>query len=139
MGVIENMREVAELVKQIGDIELNRKIVHLEKEVHELTRDKIRLETKLHEAETLLRKKQDLKFIEPFYYAEGDEIPHCPACWSAKDIAVHLLFVSNRENETRWDCPHCKHNYYDKKDRSVKSSGPARIQPFSGGRNNWLR
>lgn len=26
MGVIENMREVADLVKKIGDIELNRKI-----------------------------------------------------------------------------------------------------------------
>ena len=66
MGVIENMKEVADLVKLIGDIELNRKILNLEKEVHELTRERIRLETKLQEAEQLLKKKQDLKGTSHF-------------------------------------------------------------------------
>jgi hypothetical protein len=33
MGVVENMKEVADLIKKIGDIELNRKIVNLEGEL----------------------------------------------------------------------------------------------------------
>jgi rubrerythrin len=139
MGVIENMKEVADLVKQIGDIELNRKIVNLEKEIHELTRDKMRLETKLHEAEELLRKKQALKFKEPFYFEEGDEVPYCPACWSANDIAVHLHFVFDRTDATRWDCPHCKHVYMVEKDRSVRQRR-TQIEPNEGGGpNSWMR
>jgi hypothetical protein len=139
MGVIENMKEVADLVKQIGDIELNRKILNLEKEVHELTRDKIRLETKLQEAEALLKKKEELKFREPFFYAEGDSVPYCPACWPAKNIAVHLHFHFDREDATRWDCPHCERVYMVEKNR-----GPRRhrvqIEPDDGGGpDNWMR
>lgn len=38
MGVVDNVKEVADLVKKIGDIELYRKIVELEGEIIELTR-----------------------------------------------------------------------------------------------------
>jgi len=141
MGVIENMKEVADLVKQVGDIELNRKIVDLEKEVHELTRDKMRLETRLQEAEALLSKKQSLKFKEPFLFEDGDDVPYCPACWSSQQIAVHLHFVSAQADFTRWDCPHCKHMYLDKKDRSVRQRR-TQIEPYGGGGgdpNGWMR
>jgi len=138
MGVIENMKEVADLVKQIGDIELNRKIMSLEKEIHELTRDKMRLETKLHEAEELLRKKKALIFKEPFFYDEGDAVPHCPACWSANNIAVHLHFVFERDDATRWDCPHCKQHYMVRKDRSTKRHR-LQVEPYDGGSNSWMR
>jgi hypothetical protein len=111
VGVIENMKEVADLVKQIGDIDLNRKIVNLEREVHDLTREKIRLETKLHEADQLLKLKQSLTFREPFYRLEGDNTPYCPACWEAGQKAVHVVFGFDNSETIRWDCPSCKHMY----------------------------
>jgi uncharacterized C2H2 Zn-finger protein len=139
MGVIENMKEVADLVKKIGDIELNRKIVSLEEEVHELKREKIRVETKLNEAEALLSKREELEFREPFYYLDGDDVPRCPACWKAKDIEMPLVFMASRQSETHWRCPNCKHDYYDKKDKSERPAPTAgRRMPFRSGRNNWM-
>jgi len=140
MGVIENMKEVAELVKQIGDLELNRKIVNLEGEVHELKRANMRLETELHYAQRLLKLRQEMTFTEPFYYADGDSVPHCPAYWNAKDIAVHVVFVANREDEMHWHCPNCDHHYYDKKDKTEKPRpGAVRRLPYGGGRHGWMR
>jgi hypothetical protein len=43
MGVIDDVKEVGDLIKKYNDIELNRKIVNLEGEVLDLTRDKRRL------------------------------------------------------------------------------------------------
>jgi hypothetical protein len=140
MGVIENIREVADLVKKIGDLELNRKILNLEGEVHELKRSNMQLETELSDAQRLLRVRQEMTFREPFYYAQGDEVPHCPACWNAKDIAVHVVFVSNRDGEMHWRCPNCKHDYYDKRDRSEQRRvGSRGIGPYGGSPNGWMR
>jgi hypothetical protein len=47
MGVVENMKDVADLIKKIGDIELNRKILTLENEVLDLSREKRRLENQV--------------------------------------------------------------------------------------------
>lgn len=137
MGIIENMKDVADLVKQVGDIELNRKIVNLEKEVHELTRAKMRLETQLHETHDLLRKREQLRFKEPFYYADGDEIPYCPACWDDKTKAVHLAFSHTHTNGSKyWDCPVCKHRFHDQTEIRVASEVP---RPASRpGRHGWM-
>jgi hypothetical protein len=121
VGVIENMKEVAELVRKVGDIDLNRKIVNLEGEVLDLTRDKRQVEVKFEQLEELLSLKKALVFKEPFYWLEGDETPYCPACWEGTDRAVHVTFVFARTDETRWDCPHCKYTYMDRKNRAPVS------------------
>ena len=41
MGVLDNMKDVAEIVQKLGDIELYRKILALEIEVREVNRDKL--------------------------------------------------------------------------------------------------
>jgi hypothetical protein len=46
MGVVENMKDFADLVKRIGDIELNRKILTLETGL----KDSGRLRPSFHEA-----------------------------------------------------------------------------------------
>jgi len=120
MGVIENMKEVADLVKKVGDIDLNRKLVNLEGEVLDLTRDKRRLESKVEELEGILRLRKSLTFSEPFYAAERDEVPYCPSCWESKDKAVHLVVAFNTTTEGRWDCPSCKHIYLIRKQQVVQ-------------------
>ena len=111
MGVVENMKDVADLVKKFNDIELNRRILALENEVLDLSRDKRRAEEKVEELDRKLRLKSDLKFVPPFYYLAGDRTPYCPSCWPVKQIAVHLFKNYGNEEETRWDCPNCKHMY----------------------------
>jgi len=80
MSILENMKEVADLVKKIGDVELYRKIVELEGEVVELTRSKRLLEQQVEELEAQAAFKKKLSFRKPFYFAEGDDVPYCPRC-----------------------------------------------------------
>jgi hypothetical protein len=108
MGVIENAKEIADLVKKIGDIELYRKIVALEGEVLDLTREKRALEHKVEELGRALVLTKTLTFREPFYFADGDNTPYCAPCWELKREAVHVTKSWTEGGETRWDCPVCK-------------------------------
>ena len=111
MGIVENMKEVADLVKKVGDIDLNRKIVSLEGEVLDLTREKRHLEVRVEELEKTLNLKKNLAFKEPLYWLEGDTTPYCPGCWEDKRSAVHLTFLDDYSDATRWQCPVCRHHY----------------------------
>lgn len=112
MGAVENVREFSEFVKKFNDIELNRRILNLENEVLDLSRDKRRAEEKVEELERTLKLQKELTFRAPFYYLEGDAAPYCPGCWESKRVAIHL-------HRTRlplpvgdcMQCPTCKHNY----------------------------
>lgn len=111
MGVVENMKEMADLIKKLGDIELNRKILALETEVLDLTREKRRAEERAEELERALNLRANLEFGAPFFWMEGDQTPFCPSCWEDRHKAVHLIFVFDNEQYARLDCPVCKHQY----------------------------
>jgi hypothetical protein len=110
MGVLENAKEVADLIKKVGDIELYRKIVALEGEILDLTREKRQAEQKAEELERILSLKKELVFEEPFYWFTGDKTPFCAACWDSKSATVHLKHVPGGL-DTRWDCPVCKQTF----------------------------
>lgn len=109
MGVVENVKDVAELIKKFGDIELNRKILTLETEVLDLTRDKRRAEEKVEQLERSLQFKEKLTFREPYYYLEGDSAPYCPGCWESTRVAVHV--ATHPTYMSMKQCPACKHLY----------------------------
>lgn len=109
MGVVENVKDIAEVIKKIGDIELNRKILTLETEVLDLTRDKRRADEKVEQLERALQFKEKLTFRTPYYYADGDPAPYCPGCWDSKRIAVHV--VTHPMNLGNNQCPSCGHVY----------------------------
>lgn len=109
MGVVENMKDVADLVKKFNDIELNRRILNLENEVLDLSREKRRTEEKVEELERALKFKEELKFREPFYWREGDNAPYCPGCWESKRTAVHTTAHPMFQGQKL--CPACKQAY----------------------------
>jgi len=111
MGIVDNVKEIADLIKKAGDIELYRKIVELEGEVIELTREKRRLEERLAEAEKKLTLKKEMVFKKPFYRQEGDQTPFCPNCFETKNLAVHLFLAFMHPERLRWDCKTCE-NYF---------------------------
>lgn len=112
MGVLDNMKEVADLVKKVGDVELYRRIVELEGEVIELTREKRALEERVEEQDRALRLQGDLKFrSEGFYWMDGDRVPYCPRCWEATHTAVHLFHAFTSHDYSRYECPECKQSY----------------------------
>jgi hypothetical protein len=52
-----------------------------------------------------------LKFIEPFYYADGDSVPYCSRCWEAHQLQVHVAYQGRMVGGHRYDCPHCDYVY----------------------------
>jgi hypothetical protein len=58
MGAAEYVKDVAEFVKKFNDIELNRRILKLEEEVIDLTRDKRRPDNKIEELERALKSQR---------------------------------------------------------------------------------
>ena len=111
MGVVENFKEVADLLKKFNDIELDRRIVKLEEEVIDLTRDKRRADDKVEELQRALKFKGELKFKDPYYRLDGDPSPYCPGCWDAKSVAVRIVTVRNPMLHDQKKCPSCNHVY----------------------------
>jgi hypothetical protein len=114
MSTLENLKEIADLVKKLGNIELYRKIVELEGEVIELTRQNRALDEENRQLKQQVEFAAKMKFNEPFWYADGDSVPHCPACWEARKSAVHLTYLGHMAGGHRYDCPHCKHVFCSK-------------------------
>ena len=114
MSIVSNAKEIADLVKKLGDIELYRKIVELEGEIIELTRQNHSLEIRVQELTKTLTISQSLTFKEPFYYSEDSHVPFCPKCWEGDKIAIHLFNKGIYENETQYECTHCKNVYWYK-------------------------
>jgi hypothetical protein len=115
MGAVENVKEIADLIGKFHDIELNRRILKLEEEVIELTRDKRRADDKVEELERTLKLKAELVFKEPFYWAKGDDAPYCPSCWETKNVAVHVVFSHELNESSTWQCPNCQHRYHPRR------------------------
>ena len=116
MSIVTNAKELADVIKKLGDVELYRKIVELEGEIIELTREKHALETRVQELTETLAVNENLQFKEPFYYANDDAVPYCPNCWEANHTAIHLINggLYREGTKTRFDCPSCKHLYWYK-------------------------
>src|SRR6266704_2022683 len=54
---------------------------------------------------------KSLKFIEPFYYADGDPVPYCSRCWEAHQLQVHVTYIGHMMSGHRYDCPYCNYAY----------------------------
>jgi hypothetical protein len=87
MSLIENLKEAADLAKKLGNIDLYKKIVELEGEIIEVTRQKLHLESKVEELQKQLSLKARMSFSQPFYCQEGDPVPFCPRCYEKETIA----------------------------------------------------
>ena len=128
MGIVDNVKELADLVKKIGDVELYRRIVELEGDVIELTRQIRVLEQQNEELRSKLELSAKLTFREPFYYAPNDPVPHCPRCFEVDRRAVHLNHEFTNRQRTRYDCKQCKQMFLIE-----HTQGQRPRIPFSGG------
>lgn len=105
MSIISNAKEIAGLVKKLGDIELYRKIIELEREIIGLTHEKRESDDEVIRMKILLDKTEEMTWNKPFYYVEGDETPFCAPCWEVNKVQVHLK--NTGKLMFPWKCPIC--------------------------------
>lgn len=109
MSIISNAKELADLIKKIGDIELYRKIVELEGQIIELTKRNRDLEEEVNELKGLLNTAKKMTLKTPFYYVNGDPTPFCPRCWESEKLAIYLVDVQTVGDP--WQCKKCSSRY----------------------------
>lgn len=114
MSIIDNAKEIASLVQKLGDIDLYRKIVELEGEIIELTRENRQLTEKLAEVSRSQSIIEKLRFDAPFYVTgDGSEL-YCARCIESDHRAVHVAKMADLELRRRvYLCPQCKSKYVD--------------------------
>lgn len=113
MSVIANVRELSDLVKKVGDIELYRKIVDLQGEVVALAGRKAELELENRELKEKLAQRATMVFKEPYYWVEGDNVPFCPKCWESAGLQIHLAELVHLASGKARLCRHCKELIYE--------------------------
>ncbi len=114
MSIIDNAKEIASLVQKLGDIDLYRKIVELEGEIIELTREKRQVEERLADIQRNQEIIQKLHFDSPFYATEGGAELYCARCVESDRRAVHVVKTGELEMGRRvYLCPQCKSKYGD--------------------------
>lgn len=112
MSVISDAKELALLIKKIGDVDLERRIVNLQAEIIELTQQRNEISSTCEELTRRLDRRARMQFKAPVYYAEGDPIPMCPVCWERDEKCVHLSGPHHRDGSTEYDCNVCNQTIY---------------------------
>ena len=101
MSIIDNAKEIALLVKKLGDIDLYRKIVELEGEIIELTREKRQVEERLADIQ---RSQEIIKsYILTPVYTQPRVGPSCTVR-GALNQTVELFTSSRRRAELAGGC-----------------------------------
>lgn len=134
MGIIDNARELADLIKKIGDAELYSKIVDLKSQVVTLAGRNYEVEAELRDANAKLAQREQLKYREPYCWADGDDVPFCPTCWENGEKAIHLTPPQEWNGGLRRQCRACQQFIYEKPMRPISSF---RRQPY-GGSQSWM-
>ena len=115
MSIVDNAKNIAELVKKYNDTELYQKIVDLSYEIFDIRDENLRLKEKISK----LEKKESIEkelFFNGTYYQQKVIIDEqeiikgifCPKCW---DDEKKLMRLQGNKNDM-WQCPKCKIFYY---------------------------
>ena len=112
MSIISDAKELGGLIKKIGDIDLERRIVTLQGEIIDLTQTNNELITKNQELEKRLKQRDAMTYKAPVYYAANDPIPLCPVCWEGNEIMAHLSGPHNDNGYITYSCNVCGKTIY---------------------------
>lgn len=110
-AAIQGIREIADLVRKYNDYPLYEKIVHLQEQLLELSSERGQLRDENDTLKAQLEHRTQTRFRNPYYYAEGDDVPLCPRCYetSAGRLRVHLTHpASEMQNGYGRVCRSCK-------------------------------
>jgi len=93
MGLIENIKDVAELVQKADNIELLRKVLQLQQAALDEQEERRQLRQRIDDLEEHLRDKGRLTFHDNAYWDESDG-PFCSTCFDSKRTRIRLHELS---------------------------------------------
>jgi hypothetical protein len=108
MGVLDNLKTIGTVLKEVGKIELYQQLLEASASLLELQNENFKLKNKITELEEKLKNKDELIFLNNAYWKKSDnDGPFCMRCW---DKNQHLIRVQNIQN-IQYVCPECKNNF----------------------------
>jgi hypothetical protein len=116
MSVTQNAKELADLIKTLGDTDLYKRIVELEGEIIDLSRVNHHLVQRNAELEAQLQTKGSITFDElqgVYSLMDGETQigPYCQLCHDADKKLIRLQDGGGMGSTHRWTCYACKRNY----------------------------
>jgi hypothetical protein len=106
MGIIDNVKDVANLAREVGKMELYAKAVDLMAQVTELAQENFDLKQELLATKQNQKIEETLVFWADRYWRKiGEEIdgPFCSKCWDSSRKLIRL----HRERRAFPTCPEC--------------------------------
>lgn len=91
-----NMAEMLQLVTQLSG------------NYTELVQENFSLSARIKELEEAAAIKGEINFKDPYWYLEGDDVPHCPRCYSVDKNLVHMINPGKGHAVGRYLCPECR-------------------------------
>ena len=116
MSIISNAKEVAELVKKLGNVDLYRRIVDLEGEIIELSGENHTLKERIAALEKDLKVRAELKFEGGVYWridGQTKEGPFCQRCYDAdgKLLRLHPRTADGYDSRSNRVLPDAEHYF----------------------------
>jgi hypothetical protein len=110
MGIIENAKEVAELVRKYNDLDLYQKILDLRDEIFALREENLALRERMKEFEKAQVIAKEIRRDGNVYRrrsSDGTESgPYCMTCWDADRKLVNVILSKDRFG-THFRCGRC--------------------------------
>lgn len=107
MSIIENVKEIANLVRKLDDIDLYRRILALKQEAFELNEENRLPKERINNLKNIEDITSKMIFKSPFWYMEGDAVPYCPRCWENDTKTIHLMEIPFHG----YECPQCNNRF----------------------------
>jgi len=112
MSIIDNIKDVANVVRKADNIELYSQILDLQQEALELLEENHNLKKELQSVHDNKEIKESLFLKEHFYYRKINDVddgPYCPSCWDDKNKLIRC-HISNVYGIDLARCPICNYN-----------------------------
>jgi hypothetical protein len=114
MGVVEDIKEIAEFIRQHGNDDLLKKVMDLQEQILKLSREETQLKIQLKDVKTKFNIHAKMKYQKPFYVKEGDAQPFCAVCWENDHKAIHLTGPLGEVDSSKryYSCNVCNNWFY---------------------------
>jgi hypothetical protein len=112
MGIIDDAKDIAKLIKKYNDADLYQKIVDLRDEIFKLREENLRLKEKNKTLEEEKSINEKILWESPYYWIKDRDKKDGPFCQKCFDENKKLIRLQNYKYG-RWHCLVCKSDIND--------------------------